>query len=263
MLTHRFYYALKPFLPWDVRIGIRRFLAGQQARFSVRKLWPIDESAATTPRNWPGWPDGKKFAFVLTHDVEGPEGLAKCRQLAELEMEMGFRSCFNFVPEGTYKVPPELLARGCWKTASRSAFTTSSMTAAFLPRARASFARGGRINQYLREWGAKGFRAGFMLRNLDWLHDLDIQYDCSTFDTDPFEPQSDGAGTIFPYWLAPPAGTPRSGLCRSCPTPCRKTRPSFSCRVSRSPKVWLRQARLGCEQRRHGAGEHPSGLCLF
>jgi len=25
---------------------------------------------------WSGWPDGKKFALVLTHDVEGPEGLA-------------------------------------------------------------------------------------------------------------------------------------------------------------------------------------------
>src|SRR5688572_20288206 len=109
MLSHRLYYTLKPFLPWDVRIGIRRFFAGRK-RASVRKLWPIDESAAATPRNWPGWPDGKKFAFVLTHDVEGPDGLAKCRQLAELEMEMGFRSCFNFIPEGTYTVPAELRA---------------------------------------------------------------------------------------------------------------------------------------------------------
>ena len=61
-----------------------------------------------------------------------------------------------------------------------------------------------RINHYLRDWDAKGFRAGFMLRNLDWLHKLDIAYDCSTFDTDPFEPQPDPAGTIFPFWM--PAG---------------------------------------------------------
>jgi len=38
-----------------------------------------------------------------------------------------------------------------------------------------------------------------MLRQLDWLHDLDISYDASTFDTDPFEPQPDGAKTIFPF----------------------------------------------------------------
>jgi hypothetical protein len=40
-----------------------------------------------------------------------------------------------------------------------------------------------------------------MHHNLDWLHDLKITHSISTFDTDPFEPQSDGSGTIFPYWV--------------------------------------------------------------
>jgi hypothetical protein len=52
------------------------------------------------PTGWPGWPGGKKFALVLTHDVEGAAGLAKCRQLMELEQSLGFRSSFNFIPEG-------------------------------------------------------------------------------------------------------------------------------------------------------------------
>jgi glycosyltransferase involved in cell wall biosynthesis len=43
-----------------------------------------------------------------------------------------------------------------------------------------------------------------MLHNLDWLHHLDIQYDASTFDTDPFEPQPEGRGTIFPFWVPRP-----------------------------------------------------------
>jgi hypothetical protein len=38
-----------------------------------------------------------------------------------------------------------------------------------------------------------------MHHNLEWLKDLDIEYDASTFDTDPFEPQADGVGTIFPF----------------------------------------------------------------
>jgi len=38
------------------------------------------------------------------------------------------------------------------------------------------------------------------------LHDLDVQYDASTFDTDPFEPQPDGAETIFPFWKEGPKG---------------------------------------------------------
>src|SRR6266480_1087576 len=61
-----------------------------------------------------------------------------------------------------------------------------------------------RINDYLREWKAAGFRSGFMLRELDWLHDLDVQYDASTFDTDPFEPQPEGHHTIFPFWVPRP-----------------------------------------------------------
>jgi hypothetical protein len=28
-----------------------------------------------------------------------------------------------------------------------------------------------------------------------------VLYDASTFDTDPFEPQPDGVGTIFPFWV--------------------------------------------------------------
>ena len=40
-----------------------------------------------------------------------------------------------------------------------------------------------------------------MHHNLEWIGKLDIEYDLSTFDTDPFEPQPDGVGTIFPFWV--------------------------------------------------------------
>ena len=36
------------------------------------------------------------------------KGLAKCRQLMQLERELGFRSSFNFIPEGDYAVSREL-----------------------------------------------------------------------------------------------------------------------------------------------------------
>jgi hypothetical protein len=62
----------------------------------------------------------------------------------------------------------------------------------------------------LQEWQAVGFRSPSMHHQLDWLHDLNIEYDASTFDTDPFEPQSDGVGTIFPFWVAK-NGTHRGG----------------------------------------------------
>ena len=54
-----------------------------------------------------------------------------------------------------------------------------------------------------------------MHHNLEWIKDLDIEYDASTFDTDPFEPQADGVGTIFPdyMWFGEKAN---SGMLECC-----------------------------------------------
>ena len=146
---------------------------------------------------------GKKFAVVLTHDVEGQLGLDQCRPLMELEMELGFRSSFNFIPEGAYRVPPAFrdeLTRNGFEVGVHDLRHDGRLF-----RSVAEFrSRAIRINQYLRDWNAVGFRSGFMLHNLDWLHNLDIEYDMSTFDTDPFEPQPDGRNTIFPFWVPRP-----------------------------------------------------------
>jgi len=107
MFLHRCYYAVKPLLPWRLRMALRRNASsGLRRRFAA--TWPIDPGSPRPPVGWPGWPHDRRFAFVITHDVEGPAGLAKCRALAELEMRLGFRSCFNFVPEGAYAAPKEL-----------------------------------------------------------------------------------------------------------------------------------------------------------
>jgi len=155
------------------------------------------------PEDWPGWPEGKKFAVVLTHDVESKAGLRKCRSLMQLELDLGFRSSFNFIPEGSYRVPAnlreELTASG-FEVGIHDLKHDGHLFASHREFKR----RVVRINDYAREWGASGFRSGFMLRNLDWLHDLDVQYDASTFDTDPFEPQPDGGHTIFPFWVPRP-----------------------------------------------------------
>jgi hypothetical protein len=67
--------------------------------------------------------------------------------------------------------------------------------------------RSRKINRYIKDWDSVGFRSPSMLHNLDWIHALDIKYDSSTFDTDPFEPQPDGVGTIFPFWVPSGNGT--------------------------------------------------------
>lgn len=206
MLKRRLYYLVKPYIPWGVRMGLRRRLAASKRRF-VADSWPILASAGTAPAGWKGWPGGKRFAFVLTHDVERSKGLGRCRALMELEKRVGFRSSFNFVPEGDYKVSPEL--RGVLGANGFEVGVHDLHHDGHLYDSREGFlAQARRINQYLKEWNAVGFRSGFMHHNLDWIGDLDLAYDASTFDTDPFEPQPDAAETIFPFRVEGRRGRP-------------------------------------------------------
>lgn len=192
------YYLVKPMIPRAVQIGLRRrVIAAQLPRYAG--VWPIDEKAGTAPADWAGWPDQKQFAVVLTHDVELAKGQMRCTKLMELERERGFKSSFNFVPE-RYQVSREVR-----DTLTRNGFEVGVHGLKHdgkLYQSREIFSeRAARINEYLREWNAVGFRSPAMHHNLEWLLDLDIEYDLSTFDTDPFEPQADGVGTIFPFYV--------------------------------------------------------------
>jgi glycosyltransferase involved in cell wall biosynthesis len=200
MFSNRIYYRFKPYLPWRLRMGMRRLVA-RRKRDSFKNVWPINEAAGRLPENWRGWPDGKKFPLVLTHDVEGAGGLAKCLRLMELEQRLGFRSSFNFIPEGDYAVTSDLR-----NILSENGFEVGVHDLRHdgkLYWRRNNFIESARsINRYLETWNASGFRAAFMLHDRERLHHLKIEYDASTFDTDPFEPQPDGANTIFPFWIS-------------------------------------------------------------
>lgn len=177
------YYFVKPAIPHSFRLTIRRLIASRQ-RLRSAGVWPINESAAHRPKWWCGWPEGKQFAFVLTHDVEGRKGLDRCPLLAQLEMDLGFRSSFNFVPEGEYATPStlrEFLVKNGFEVGVHDLHHNGT-----LYRSRDEFSNGAsRINEHLKEWQAVGFRSAFMFHNLEWLKELNVLYDASTFDTDP------------------------------------------------------------------------------
>lgn len=107
MSVQRLYHFLKPVLSRGLQIRLRR-LRGRRILQRCGGFWPINEAAGRTPNGWPGWPGEKQFALILTHDVEKARGVERVRQLAELEMAYGFRSSFNFVPEGGYEIPSGL-----------------------------------------------------------------------------------------------------------------------------------------------------------
>jgi hypothetical protein len=202
-MLNQVYYCVKPYIPWHMRMLFRRALA-----YRVRRLchafWPMSPNAGRRPEGWPGWPEGKSFAVVLTHDVEGTRGLHRCQQLMDLEQQFGFRSSFNFIPAGDYEATAELreeVIRNGFEVGVHDLYHDGKLF-----RSRTEFSdRAARINRYLRDWGASGFRSGFMHHQLDWIHELEITYDASTFDTDPFEPQPDGMNTIFPFWVPGPS----------------------------------------------------------
>jgi hypothetical protein len=241
-------------------------------RKGIGDVWPIMPGSEQLPQDWPGWPDGKKFAFVLTHDVESTVGLRKCRELMQLDLEFGFRSSFNLVPEGDYRDPREL----------REELTQNGFEVGIhdlrhdgrLYQSEREFKRKAvSINRYLADWGAVGFRSAFMLHKLDWLHELNIEYDTSTFDTDPFEPQPEGRHTIFPFWVPQP-GTNHQSPIANCSAGARNgyielpyTLPQdstlFVLLQEKTPEIWMRKLDWIAQ---HGGmalvDVHPDYLCF-
>ena len=196
----KLYYIFRPFIPRDLQIFFRRRLAKIQRRLN-KNCWPVDQVSATPPDGWSGWPDGKQFTFILSHDVDTQQGYEDTLKLAEVEESLGFRSTFNFVPERYGEISMDLIkelkARGFGigvhglKHDGKLFFSKKTFQR-----------RAVKINDYLKKWGSRGFSSPSMHHNLSWLKSLNIDYSVSTFDTDPFEPQPDGAGTIFPYWVS-------------------------------------------------------------
>lgn len=198
MLINKLFYNIKPLIPRRLQISIRRrVIACKRERY--RHIWPIDPAAGTPPTGWKGWPDNKKFAVVLSHDVDTQKGHDQCYRLMETEDALGFRSSFNFVAEKYYvsqRMLQDLKNQGfevCNHGLSHDGKLFFSREI-FEQRAK-------RINHYLQKWDAKGFTSPSMHHNLDWMHALNIMHSTSTFDTDPFEPQPDAVGTIFPLWV--------------------------------------------------------------
>ena len=210
----RLYYAVKPLLPrWSTR-RLRR-LHGPWTDPRVHLGWPIEDryvrfqwelarqvmlqQERTALPFIHFWPQGHRYAFVLTHDVETAAGQDRALELAELDASYGFRSSFNFVPEEyrlDHGIVAELRGRG-FEVGVHGLQHDGKLFSSqpeFLRQAR-------RINRYLKALQATGFRAPLMHRNPEWMQALDIDYDLSFFDTDPHEPIPGGTMSIWPFTI--------------------------------------------------------------
>ncbi len=195
MMTRLFYF-IKPFIPRWVQLYFRRVVFLGKIR-QCRPFWPIDQSSRNKPFWFNGWPGGKQFALVITHDVELQRGFAKISILRTIDRMLDFRSSFGLIPE-RYTLDDGIL--DVLRNEDNEIYVHDLYHDGRLFSSYETFhERAPIINHYLHIWNAKGFRAGAMHHNLDWIGELDIEYDMSTFDTDPFEPMPDGVHTIFPF----------------------------------------------------------------
>ena len=98
----KLFYLIKPFLPRSIQLYLRRKEINRKYE-KYKSVWPILPGSEKKPDNWPGWPDGKEFALVLTHDVEHLRGYNKVIDLLNLEKKYGFVSSFYFGRNGIIK----------------------------------------------------------------------------------------------------------------------------------------------------------------
>lgn len=210
----RLYYALRPCLPRAARALVQR-LAARGRKGGDLLGWPIEdryvrflygtmrsllEDLGLTSLPYIGfWPDGYRYALVLTHDVETQRGQRFVRQVAEVEEGLGFRSSFNLVPEG-YPVDLDLVAELRERGFEVGVHGLKHDGKLFSSH-RGFQERAQRINGYVKAWQAAGFRSPMTHRNAFWMQALEVEYDSSFFDTDPFEPMPGGTMSIWPFTM--------------------------------------------------------------
>lgn len=207
------YYRVKRFIPRRIQLAMRRGLIRWQG-MPAFPGWPLDDgmrrllqlhAACRLSRSgdrelaftW-FWPAPYEAALILSHDVEGEDGIGLALELAELEESLGFRSSFNF--GAWYDVDPgvlrELTTRGFevgmhGLVHDRSLFSSRAEFERQLPELRALAER----------LGAVGFRSPATHRVVPWLAELPIDYDGTIPHSDPYEPQPGGCCSLWPFFV--------------------------------------------------------------
>ena len=209
------YYFLRPLLAVTVRKRLQRLFHRGWDRLPFPK-WPVDSTvedlhekllllsmkargSEAIPFIW-FWPDGATSSLIMTHDVETKAGLDFLPRLMDIDDAFAIKASFQIVPQKQYGVP-----KHCLKAIRDRGFELNVQDLdhdgnlfrsqrEFLLQAQA-------INHYLREYQARGFRAGRMYRNADWVEALDISYDMSVPNVAHLEAQRGGCCTVFPYFI--------------------------------------------------------------
>ncbi len=143
------------------------------------------------------YPYGKKTAVILTHDIESEIGLKSVPQIIDIEQKYGLFSSWNIIPY-KYKID-EGIIKYIQETKNEIGIHGYNHDGKLYSSYNEFHKRALKINEAIRKYGAVGFRSPMMHRNLKWQQELDILYDSSTFDYDPYQPFPGGVGYIWPF----------------------------------------------------------------
>lgn len=202
-LWKRFYYSvLRPVIPLPLRKKLQKnYLAPRKCYLEnfidTRLVDLILENPENRKRTESFYPDENRGALILTHDVETQEGFDHIPQILELENSLGYKSSWNIVPY-KYKIDQGIVdaIRDAGHEIGIHGYNHDGKLyyshRIFKERAQP-------INRAIDRFQAVGFRSPSMHRNLEWLQDLNIIYDASCFDYDPFQPFPGGTGSIWPF----------------------------------------------------------------
>lgn len=211
--ARRAYYAMRGVMPRRTQMALRRRYARVQGRATFPS-WPAEtrlhgvlswllgqiEMVAGEPLPWIApWPDGARWSFVLTHDVERRQGYEFVDRVLEVERVAGLRSAWYFVPERDYVVGDERVAGlvadgfevGVHGLRHDGHDLDPRMFDERLPAMRS----------YAERWGAVGFRAPSTLRDWDLMPRTGFDYDSSYADVARYEPLPGGTCTWWPFFI--------------------------------------------------------------
>jgi len=254
-LVRRAYYRLRPHLGVPLRKQLQRLWLRGRGKVTFPN-WPVDRTAdqilevllllsmkahrvGRIPFIW-FWPNGERSCAILTHDVEESAGLDFCPSLMDIDDSFGIKSSFGFIPEGRYAVSRALLDRTLERGFEVNVHDLNHD--GHLYDSREEFLRRAlRINQYVEEYGALGFRAGVLYRRLGWYDAYDFSYDMSVPNVGHFDAQFGGCCTLMPYFI---------GKVLELPLTTTQDYTLFNIFSDYSLDLWQRQIRLITEN--HG-----------
>ena len=175
--------------------------------------WPVDKSievlrylkntAQPLSKDSP-WPDGKKFAFCVSHDLESGHNLKDLQRLVDTDKSFGFKGCWNIVAlllESNGECAEKLKSAGCeigchgYNHDNKFAFLSEEKMRARLEKCAV----------YIDRYQIKGFRSPSLLRSPGLMRQLAdyFEYDSSYPDTDIFSETTErnGCCEIRPFFI--------------------------------------------------------------